>query len=347
MMLDMSAFLICPSCHGALDHETAAFTCRACAREYPIRDGVPQFDLPRDAAQGSGNGGAGETVTGGNRDQRRSYWDHGWEARFQNDHAFLNDLRTRSAWQAYLEAEIVNLTGHRHVSVVEAARDQIRCKVLLDIGCGAGTSGAMFGYVGARYIGIDHSRHAASYTLRHLRAVDADGFTVQGNAESLPIRDESVDVVYSNGVLHHTPNFPTALDEAYRVLKPGGKAIIALYATWSTAFGLVRVLGALRGNLTRGNMDRWMGEASEGAWRTGGRLNLWTQTFSKAQLRRATSDYRITGLAIRKNGHPIGEFPWLGRRLMKFGTVRKLDRALEPLLGSMLVMSFSKRVAVR
>lgn len=342
-MLDMTAFLVCPRCHGALTAETTAFKCRVCAGAYPIYEDVPQFDLPREAARDSENGGADLSVVGGSRDLRRSYWDHGWQARLENDHAFLKELRTRSEWQAYLEGEIVSLTGDRHVTAVEAGRDTISGKVLLDIGCGGGITSALFAYLGAHYIGVDHSRHAATHTLRRLRALEADGFTVQGNAESLPIRDESIDVVYSNGVLHHTPNFSTAMDEAYRVLKPGGKAIIALYSTWSTAFGLMRVVGALRGNLTRGAMDRWMGESSESAWRTDGRLNLWTKTFSKAQLRRATRGYQINGLAIRKNGHPIGELPWMGARLMRFDSVRRLDRALEPLLGSMLIMSFSKR----
>jgi SAM-dependent methyltransferase len=339
-MLDMTSFLICPKCRGALVREHASFDCPNCAKSYPMLDGIPQFDQP-DTSAGE-TAATGENGVGGSRDHRRNYWDSGWEARFKRDHAFLNELKTRSDWQAYLEQQRVALGEHAHVSVVEANGDSIRDRVLLDIGCGAGTSGAMFGYLGARYIGVDHSRHAAMYTLRHLRAVGGDGFTIQGNAEALPIRDESIDVVYSNGVLHHTPNFLTAMHEAYRVLKPGGKAIIALYATYSTQFGIVRVLGALKGNLSRRNMDRWMGAASEGAWRTGSRLNPWTQTFSKSQVSEVVAQYHISGLEIRKNGHPIGEFPWLGRRLMRFETVRKVDRALEPAFGSMLVMSFNK-----
>jgi ubiquinone/menaquinone biosynthesis C-methylase UbiE/uncharacterized protein YbaR (Trm112 family) len=340
-MLEMTSFLVCPRCRGPLAREGAGFNCRGCARQYPVWEDVPQFDLP-DAASAAREDATAADPAGGNRDQRRSYWDHGWEARFQHDHAFLNELKTQSDWESYLQGQLVALGDERHVSVVEAGRDAIRGKVLLDIGCGAGTSGAMFGYMGAHYIGVDHSRHAAMYTRRHLRAVGADGFTVQGNAESLPLPDESIDVVYSNGVLHHTPNFATAMNEAYRVLKPGGRAIIALYATYSTAFGLVRVLGALQGNLTRSSMDRWMGRASEAAWRTDSRRNLWTRTFSKAQLRDAVRQYKVNQLAIRKNGHPIGEFPWLGRRLMRYQAVRRIDRALEPAWGSMLIMSFSK-----
>jgi SAM-dependent methyltransferase len=341
-MLDMTAFLICPQCRGALVRERTAFACVRCAKHYPLVGDIPQFDQPASAAQIAA---AAENADGGSRDDRRSYWDSGWQARFRDDHAFLNELKTRIDWESYLEQQRVSLGNDGHVSVTEASRAAIHGKVILDIGCGAGTSGAMFGYLGAQYIGVDHSPHAAMYTLRHLRAAGGDGFTLQGNAEALPIRDESIDVVYSNGVLHHTPNFATAMDEAYRVLKPGGLAIIALYATYSTQFGLVRVLGALKGNITRRSMDRWMGEASEGAWRTGGRLNPWTKTFSKAQLRATARRYKVDGLKLRKNGHPIGEFPYLGRRLMRLPLVRKIDQALEPVFGSMLIMSFSKEAA--
>jgi len=202
----------------------------------------------------------------------------------------------------------------------------------------------MFAYHGAHYIGIDHSQHAAAQGLRNLRALGGDGFTAQGNAEALPIRNSSVDVVYSNGVLHHTPNFLTAVDEAYRVLKPGGRAIIALYATYSTQFGVTRLLGVLKGNLSRRARVRWMCDISEGAWRTGDKLNPWTQTFSKAQLRKVARKYALNDLVIRKNGQPIGDFPRYGLRLMRFGAIRTLDRVLEPALGSMLVMSFKKEL---
>jgi ubiquinone/menaquinone biosynthesis C-methylase UbiE len=49
------------------------------------------------------------------------------------------------------------------------------------------------------------------------------------DAENLPFPDGSFDVVYSFGVLHHTPNTQKSIDEVYRVLKPGGRIIIMLY----------------------------------------------------------------------------------------------------------------------
>jgi SAM-dependent methyltransferase len=333
--MDMNAFLVCPRCRGELEHLEASFRCRACGRTYPLVDEVPQFDQP-EARDGSG---VSEQTA---RDTRRAYWDQGWQARFQGDHSFLDGLKQRSDWAAYLEPEIAQLRAQGHVSCVEARGEIVNGKVVLDIGCGSGTTGATLAYQGARYIGLDHSPNAASRALRNLRSVGADGFTVQGNAEALPIRDNSIDVVYSNGVLHHTPNFSAAMDEAYRVLKPDGQAIIALYATYSLTFGLVRLAGLLRGNLTRSARTRWMGDASEGAWRTGGRLNPWTETFSAVELRRFVHKYNVRRLSFRRNGPPIRELPRIGPRLAALLPFRQLDRLLEPSLGSMLIMSFNK-----
>jgi ubiquinone/menaquinone biosynthesis C-methylase UbiE len=332
-MMEMTSFLVCPKCRGKLEGTSTAFRCKTCDSDYPLVDGVPQFDHPKSPNAANGDGG---------RDDRRKYWDLGWQARFEGDHAFLAALKSRADWSRYLEQEMRILGTDRHVLAVEADRQTVHDRIVLDIGCGSGTSGALFGYHGAHYIGIDHSPYAAACALRHVRGVGADGFAVQGNAETLPIRDSSVDVVYSNGVLHHTPNFLTAMDEAYRVLKPGGHAIIALYSTYSTQFGLLRLAGVIRGNLSARAIQRWMGAASEGAWRTGNRLNPWTQTFSKAQLREVVRKYNVQGLTIRKNGQPIAEIPFFGSRLAPLPGIRRIDRVLEPLLGGMLVMSFTK-----
>jgi SAM-dependent methyltransferase len=52
---------------------------------------------------------------------------------------------------------------------------------------------------------------------------------VKGSAESMPFADNSFDVVYSHGVLHHTTNIENTFREIKRVLRPGGKFIIMLY----------------------------------------------------------------------------------------------------------------------
>jgi SAM-dependent methyltransferase len=53
------------------------------------------------------------------------------------------------------------------------------------------------------------------------------------DAERLPFDDGEFDIVYSWGVLHHTPNMQAALDEAVRVLAPGGQLKVMLYHRYS------------------------------------------------------------------------------------------------------------------
>jgi SAM-dependent methyltransferase len=63
------------------------------------------------------------------------------------------------------------------------------------------------------------------------------------DAENLDFPDESFDVVYSHGVLHHTPDMDAAVHEIHRVLKPGGRAIVMLYHRGSYNYRVgIRVL---------------------------------------------------------------------------------------------------------
>jgi ubiquinone/menaquinone biosynthesis C-methylase UbiE len=49
------------------------------------------------------------------------------------------------------------------------------------------------------------------------------------DAEQLDFADNTFDIVYSHGVLHHTPDTAGAIREVHRVLKPGGRAVVMLY----------------------------------------------------------------------------------------------------------------------
>jgi ubiquinone/menaquinone biosynthesis C-methylase UbiE len=74
------------------------------------------------------------------------------------------------------------------------------------------------------------------------------------DGENLPFRSESFDVVYSNGVLHHTPDTEGAIREVHRVLKPGGIAKVMLYHRNSLNYWIEIVLrrGVLGGQFLRG-----------------------------------------------------------------------------------------------
>ena len=107
--------------------------------------------------------------------------------------------------------------------------DNFRGKQLLEIGCGLGTDLLQFARAGAIATGVDLTP-ASIELVRKRFALEGIPVNAQvADAEHLPFSDGSFDVVYSFGVLHHTPNTQKAIDEIYRVLKPGGRIIIMLY----------------------------------------------------------------------------------------------------------------------
>lgn len=89
---------------------------------------------------------------------------------------------------------------------------------LLDIGCGTGQSRQVYSGRADGYVGIDLSFEALS--LAHRRAPAASWG--QADACRLPFADASVEAVAFSSVLHHIPDFAPALQEARRVLVPGG-----------------------------------------------------------------------------------------------------------------------------
>ena len=75
-----------------------------------------------------------------------------------------------------------------------------------------------------------------------------------GDGERLPFASETFDVVYSNGVLHHTPDTAGAIREVHRVLRPNGTAKVMLYHRHSLNYWVEIVLrrGVFAGEFLRG-----------------------------------------------------------------------------------------------
>lgn len=116
---------------------------------------------------------------------------------------------------------------------------------VLEIGCGNGVDGLMFARHGARYTGIDLTAEAVDASRRHFAVEGVEGAFRQENCEKLGFADASFDVVYSFGVLHHTPHPAQAIREVHRVLRPGGVARVMLYHRHSFNH-YVRILGFMR-----------------------------------------------------------------------------------------------------
>jgi ubiquinone/menaquinone biosynthesis C-methylase UbiE len=114
---------------------------------------------------------------------------------------------------------------------------------VLEIGCGMGTDGAQFAKAGADYTGVDLTEAAIELARKRFEVFNLPGTFRTADAEKLDFADESFDVVYSHGVLHHTPDTATAVREVHRVLKKNGRAIVMLYHRNSYNYGInIRLL---------------------------------------------------------------------------------------------------------
>ncbi|HXD32094.1 MAG TPA: class I SAM-dependent methyltransferase [Pyrinomonadaceae bacterium] len=100
---------------------------------------------------------------------------------------------------------------------------------VLEIGCGMGTDGAEFAKAGADYTGVDLTEAAVDLARKRFEAFNLQGTFRSADAENLDFPDESFDLVYSHGVLHHTPDTAGAVREVHRVLRKGGRAVVMLY----------------------------------------------------------------------------------------------------------------------
>jgi ubiquinone/menaquinone biosynthesis C-methylase UbiE len=102
-------------------------------------------------------------------------------------------------------------------------------KKVLEIGVGMGADYLEWLKAGAQATGVDLS--PASIERARLRC-ELAGYNADvqvADAENLPFPDNSFDVVYSYGVMHHSPDTARCIREAWRVLKPGGQARIMVY----------------------------------------------------------------------------------------------------------------------
>ncbi len=101
----------------------------------------------------------------------------------------------------------------------------VRGKTILDFGCGDGLNTVMLSRRGAKVIGVDLSPELLALAKQRVAANQCPEATlVLGSAHTLPLRDESVDIVFGIGILHHL-DLEVASREVQRVLKSGGRGI--------------------------------------------------------------------------------------------------------------------------
>jgi len=133
----------------------------------------------------------------------------------------------------------------------------LNSKYVLEVGCGLGGNAAVFAKEGANLHAIDITPRAIDLCKKRFELFRFRGDISLGDAESLRFADNKFDFIWSWGVIHHTANMQNAVDEIFRVLKPGGIAKIMVYHRSSFRYWILGGLyyGILKGRLFKMNLD--------------------------------------------------------------------------------------------
>jgi len=174
-------------------------------------------------------------------------------------------------------------------------------KKMLEIGCGIGVDSIQWRRAGNNVVNLDYNLPSVTITRERYRSEGADGQFLNGDAETLPFPDESFDLIYSFGVLHHTPNTQKTIDEVYRCLQPGGEAIIMLYYKWSALiFGhTILGFGVRQGKLLKTrSISKLISNYTEFDSQYEGNVNPLTKVYSKREVRKMFKRFQTIDMEL-------------------------------------------------
>lgn len=137
------------------------------------------------------------------------------------------------------EAEKLGKTGERmvpelhkgkliyaeHLLRYQAADSLVKGKVVLDIACGSGYGTKLLAQNAKKVYGVDIDKDTVAYAEKHYGAKNIE-YRV-GDGESIPLEDNSVDVVITFETIEHIKDYKRFMDEVRRVLKPDGLAVVS------------------------------------------------------------------------------------------------------------------------
>lgn len=107
-----------------------------------------------------------------------------------------------------------------------------RGKKVLEVGCGIGTDAVNFARYGAHYTGVELSKESLALAKDRFAVYGLSGRFIHANAEDLPqsLYFERFDLVYSFGVIHHTPNPAKVISNVHNLMVEGSEFRLMLYA---------------------------------------------------------------------------------------------------------------------
>jgi ubiquinone/menaquinone biosynthesis C-methylase UbiE len=292
---DAEHLLRCPACHAtelSYGGDAGDVVCAACQAVYT----------------GDADGGwCSLIVEDDNSEVKqniRAWWGDLYRQLYaDNDAALTPELYARQLEQ--LE-DFFNVSDH--LAVTEMPLKDLQGKKVLEIGSGSGAHSALFKKHGAEIVSVDLTpERVVSTALKFSLVEGGKGRAYQADGENLPFRDGQFDIVYSNGVLHHSENTDKCISEVFRVLKPGGLAVLMLYSRHSANVWFnIFPRGVIGGAIFRHPQAEWMGLVTEGKPSYGIVKNPVTRVYSAAEIQNLLYDFEILGM--RKVGWEWDQF---------------------------------------
>ncbi len=241
---DCASLLICPVTGDPLIASGGALVNSSGTRRYPVNDGIAELFVPTDPVASP------RDVT----EMVKAFYEETPFPNYAEDEsrASLTAKAQRSMFVRTLDAELPDGA------------------VVLEAGCGTGQL--------ANFLGMSPRRHVfgGDICLNSLRLANdfrqhqgiANAAFLQMNLFRPPFRAGSVDVVISNGVLHHTDNARAGFEALLHVIKPGGLIVIGLYNRYARLVTLARRRAFARFGPTLHFLDRRLtpGHLNEARW---------------------------------------------------------------------------------
>ncbi len=188
-------FLVCPACAGAL---TGELKCTGCGARYETAGGIPNLRI----------------VSDGRVDVVRRFYEHApFPGYPENDS--LSSLRARAEQSEFARLLEQTIPGDARI---------------LEVGCGTGQMSLYLAHADRLVIGADLTRASLELAVAAGRRFKLDRVLfVETDLHQPGLRPASFDVVYSSGVLLHTPDPRAAFARVAQLARPGGMIVLGLY----------------------------------------------------------------------------------------------------------------------
>ncbi len=328
--------LACPICRGSLtlSKNKKSFQCQKCSDRYDVLDDNFFVLIPKNISEkkreimewwGENKCDLDAYVTGSenieegtwkyfqNTDRKWFKWHHPW-ANFQ--------FPILHRWIDY---------------------SSLKKKRVLEIGSGVGTMFEQFVGQGIETHGLELNFPSARMTHQRtqLNNFEGKGYIYQGDAETLPFKNNSFDYILSYGVLHHTEDTQKAFDEIHRVLKPNRRFLIMMYNKdsinywWHIWFGW----GIIKGKLWKMNSKQLTAMRTDRNYQGG---NPKADFTSKKELKRMLNKFSRLKFYPTGPVEQIKLLPWSKLPLFKFITPNFIAQKLVSKFGKLVYIKGRK-----